>query len=278
MGYLDIFMIPQSGVTQDRYRNQLAFTNAGYFDFYVPSDFSSITKAVIPVSRPGADSSPFLIYKYSVYSGHAEASATHTETVTTDTYTISNIEDVVEIDMSNVLTGIAAGDFVGVTINNRAANPIICWTGGFEYVSSLGTPLKIATIQGYRNSTGVDATLARRLGSQMTGAVLTYANLVVPSNFNAITNAYLWFRHQGVTTGNKSIDVVTRYGGDGEGFAENTESATITVNKTVAANSTYQYDVSSVLSGISAGQSVGFKITNNTGITTYFCGGVLEYT
>lgn len=277
MGHLGIFMKPGSGLTQNRYRQLLGFFNSTYFDFFVPSDFSSITKAVIPVSRLGADSSPFGISKYSVYSGNAESNTTHTESVTTDTYTISNIEDVVEVDISNVLTGIAANDWVGIGILNREANPIIVWNGIFEYVSSLGTPKKIATIQAYKDSIAADSGTARRNSIQMLATAVTYANLIVPSNFTTLSSAYLWFRHQGPSTGNKDIDVETRYGGNGEAFAENTESATITVNKTVASNSTYKYDISSVLTGISAGQSVGIKITNNSGISTYFGGGVLEY-
>lgn len=278
MGHLGIFMKPSSSVLQNRYRQTLGSFNTTYFDFFVPSDFSSITKAVIPVTRPGADSSPFSIRKYSVYSATGESNSTHTESVTTDTYTISNIEDVVEIDMSNVLTGIAAGDWVGLGITNGSANAISLWNGIFEYVSSEGTPRKIATIQAYKDSIAADTGTARRNTVSLVNTASTYANLIVPMNFNSLSSAYLWFRHQGTSTGNKDFFIETRYGGDGEGSAENTESATISVNKTVAGNSTYQYDISSVLTGISAGQSVGIKITNSSGITTYFGGGVLEYT
>lgn len=277
MGSVGLFFPPISSETQNRYRRSLSSFSTDYCDFYVPSDFDSITKAVIPISRVGSDTSPYVIWKYSNYSGHAEATSTHSESVTTETYNINNAEDVVEMDISDILTGIAAGDFVGLGLNNRDTSTIIYWNGIFEYSSSLGTPLKIATIQAYR-STQIENTDGRRYGVAMTGAVTTYANLVVPLNFNTLVNAYLWFRHSGLSTGDKDIDVVSRYGGDGEAFDENTESDTITVNKTVNSASTYQYDISSVLTGISAGQSVGLAITNSTGISTSMCGGVLEYT
>jgi len=97
-----------------------------HITFVTPDDFSSITEAVvvgIPTISAGTPSSTMDIDIATVYATNGESYTTHTESDTSSTYDFSASEDeITEIDISGLLSSLAAGDYVGVEVENNDAD------------------------------------------------------------------------------------------------------------------------------------------------------------
>lgn len=90
--------------------------------FEIPDDFSSLVVAHIHVTpTAGAAGSGKDIDLYSNYSASGEDSTLHQENDTTSTYQLGSVADERgDLDVSGVLTGIAAGDRGGVLVDHQS--------------------------------------------------------------------------------------------------------------------------------------------------------------
>lgn len=88
--------------------------------FYVPADFNSITEAVfvgVPANTQAAAN-------YDIYSDYAAAGElynAHSESDLASTYNVT-INIMTEIDISGILSALAAGDYVGVRLMVKAVD------------------------------------------------------------------------------------------------------------------------------------------------------------
>ena len=91
----------------------LTLTNySAYMSFCVPDDFHSITEAkVVVIPRNTHASANWNIYSH--YGAAGESYMQHNQGDTTTTYSVSN-GVVFEVDISGILTSLAAGDYVGI--------------------------------------------------------------------------------------------------------------------------------------------------------------------
>jgi len=101
------------------------------FNFYVPHDFTTITEAVI-VAHRGITAENLDIDLDATYGAAGEDKHNHNETDAASVYTLVGGK-LTEIDVSGVLTGIAAGDYVGLTIENKEVAAIQIVEFRFRY-------------------------------------------------------------------------------------------------------------------------------------------------
>ena len=90
--------------------------------FKMPHDFNSLTAAYYVIVAQDTDAAAELTIASS-YGAVGEAYNAHTESDTTSTYSITDTE-IEEIDISGILTGVAADDYVGISITTRDANSV----------------------------------------------------------------------------------------------------------------------------------------------------------
>ena len=118
MGATKEFFIPATGGNLVGYtigwvvvRCDAANENA-YMDFKVPHDFTSISNAeIILISRATQAAANWDIY--AVYAAVGGPYDQHTASDTASTYNITNLE-LFAIDISGLLTALAADDYVGI--------------------------------------------------------------------------------------------------------------------------------------------------------------------
>lgn len=103
-----------------------------------------------------------------------------------------------------------------------------------------------------------------------------YVQFTVPSNFGSLVDAYIWVMGDNSITGDIDIDLEAKYGKSTEQMDLNTETDTITKNL-AAVTKRHLIDVSSVLTGIEAGDNVGLKLSNVDGGGLMAISGILEY-
>jgi len=103
-----------------------------FMDFFVPADFSSITAAVVAII-PATTSGTANIDIASDYAASGQASGTHSESDTASTYNVVSGQ-IFEIDISGILTSLAAGDYVGIRVTDN--------TGGGNNARTLGLRFK----------------------------------------------------------------------------------------------------------------------------------------
>lgn len=90
----------------------------GYIECYIPHDFSSLTDIVL-VHVPQTDLSPMNCEGYSDYAAVGEAYNTHTlASQALSQNTTAN--DITELDISSLVTALAAGDYLGVIVGQAA--------------------------------------------------------------------------------------------------------------------------------------------------------------
>lgn len=88
-----------------------------WFSFFVPNDFTSITSAVILLIP--IDSHASANYDiWSRFAASAEDKDTNSGVDTTTTYNMT-LDILFELSISGILTGLAAGDYVGIRIQNQ---------------------------------------------------------------------------------------------------------------------------------------------------------------
>ncbi len=85
-----------------------------YIDFFAPADFSSITSAVVVV-YPTATQGAADWDTYSDYAAIGEAHNIHSESNTASTYNVTD-DQFFEVDISGILSSLAAGDYVGIRL------------------------------------------------------------------------------------------------------------------------------------------------------------------
>lgn len=83
----------------------------GIMSFHVPNDFSSITEAVVLVIPLNTGTENWDIF--SDYAADGEAFQTNSESDTTTTYS-ATADQMLEVDISGILSAIAVGDYVGI--------------------------------------------------------------------------------------------------------------------------------------------------------------------
>ncbi len=99
--------------------------------FFVPNDFSAITSAVV-VIIPAATGGTEDFDIYSDYAASGEAYATNSESDAATTYNVTASE-VTEIDISGILSALAAGDYVGIRFDNKEATNVNVVGVRFKY-------------------------------------------------------------------------------------------------------------------------------------------------
>jgi len=83
-------------------------------NFVVPADFNSLTFAKLLI-RPNTTDASFNLDIYTYYGADEEAYNTHSDSDTTSTYSFT-ADQFKTIDISSMLSSIAAGDYVLVTV------------------------------------------------------------------------------------------------------------------------------------------------------------------
>jgi len=102
--------------------------------FAVPADFSSITEAVIVVIPGNNAVSSWDIDLETNYGADGEAYTTHNETDTSSTYDFSTADSKwKEIDISGLLSSLAANDYVHVEIENNQTDDLAVLGVRFKY-------------------------------------------------------------------------------------------------------------------------------------------------
>jgi hypothetical protein len=100
------------------------------FSFPVPPDFSALVSAeMIGIINAGAAGAGKNIDLFSDYGAVGEAFNNSSEADTTSTYTIPGTNSIWAFDVSSVLSGIAAGDFVGLHIDHQLIGGTIDYIG-----------------------------------------------------------------------------------------------------------------------------------------------------
>lgn len=109
-----------------------ALLNTAYISFKVPDDLHTITEAkVVVIPRVTQAAADWDIYSY--YAAVGEAYNTHTESDTTSTYNVTD-EQMFEVDISGILTSLAAGDYVGIMFSlHNAAHDVDVLGVMFKY-------------------------------------------------------------------------------------------------------------------------------------------------
>jgi len=107
-----------------------------YCTFVVPDLYSSVTEAVVVVVPDANANTSWDIDIDLMHAAADEAYNTHTATDNTATYDYSTDDNKIkEIDISGSLSALAAGDYVGVTVENNEADELYClgvrvkWSG-----------------------------------------------------------------------------------------------------------------------------------------------------
>lgn len=93
---------------------------AAYASFHIPHDFSSIVEAVFICIPKVTTVANWDIYAN--YAANGELDTAHTESDTATTYNVTD-ETLYEVDLSGILTAIAAGDYVGVALAMGGEGP-----------------------------------------------------------------------------------------------------------------------------------------------------------
>ena len=92
----------------------------GLVNFYVPHDFTTITEAVA-VLIPKDTNATANIDINSIYAANGEAYNTHSEAEAAATYAITT-NQIYDLDISGILSALAAGDYVGIRVLSGAAD------------------------------------------------------------------------------------------------------------------------------------------------------------
>ncbi len=109
-----------------RVRN-IAGTSAFNFSFCVPADFGALVGAAAVAIPDGTNASADIDLS-SDYGAPGEAFDNHSESDTTSTYSLVE-DELVEIDLSSVLSSLSANDYVGVMIDNNAVGFSVDYIG-----------------------------------------------------------------------------------------------------------------------------------------------------
>lgn len=104
-----------------------------------------------------------------------------------------------------------------------------------------------------------------------------YWQFVVPSNFATLVEAYVWIMGDNSVTGTVSVDLEAKYGKSTEQMDLATETNASFTFDIAAVTKRHKVDVSSVLTGIEAGDFVGLKLSNVDAGGLDGIAGILEY-
>lgn len=96
--------------------------------FKCPHNFTSIVSAEVIISHDVNDATADIDIA-SDYAAEGEAYDTHSESDTATTYNLT-ANQIYALDVSGILTSMAANDFVGIRITNNKEP--ICWVIGFR--------------------------------------------------------------------------------------------------------------------------------------------------
>jgi hypothetical protein len=90
-----------------------------YITFNVPSDYSSITTAIVAVIPTAAQSAANWDLKAD-YAAIGQADTTHEETNTGSTYNVTD-QQLFSVDVSGILGSLAANDYVGIRLSQKTS-------------------------------------------------------------------------------------------------------------------------------------------------------------
>jgi hypothetical protein len=90
-----------------------------YVTFRTPSDFSAITTAIIAVIPTAAQSAANWDLKAD-YAAIGQADTVHEETDTSTTYNVTD-QQLFSVDVSGILTSLAADDYVGIRLSEKTS-------------------------------------------------------------------------------------------------------------------------------------------------------------
>ena len=96
-----------------------ALNEEAYMEFYVPDDFTTLVEAVIMVKAKATQAAADWDI-YSMYAKVGENDSTHNESDEASTYNVT-LNLVFEVDISSILTALAAGDIVGIRLKEGTA-------------------------------------------------------------------------------------------------------------------------------------------------------------
>lgn len=102
-----------------------------FFEFFIPDDFTSLSEAVLVCQGAAGASGDVLLTRDASWGGVGEAANATSDGVTSTAITIT--QDVInEVGLSAALTGIAAGDYVGLKVNRTAGGGGDTFSGALE--------------------------------------------------------------------------------------------------------------------------------------------------
>jgi len=109
--------------------SQIGNESAFSYNFYIPHDFNTLidAKAVLIGTMTGNQTFEY----YSTYAANGEPIDTHSEYTAGNVVAMTN-NQIIEIDMSDVLTNLSAGDYVGLVISLMLPLPSNMATIGFR--------------------------------------------------------------------------------------------------------------------------------------------------
>jgi len=120
-----------NGDDGNRRRRQIGPAADYNFNFFVPFDATSIQEVtLLGICSAGAAGPGRDIDLSSDYAAVGEDKATHQETDTTTVYDFTGLTDeIIEIDLTPVLSVLAAGDHVGVNVDHNGLGGAIEYLG-----------------------------------------------------------------------------------------------------------------------------------------------------
>ena len=110
---------PYNGLTGNFPHNTLTDGNDAIFLFHIPNDFTTLTDAVVVVLPDASETIQWDID--TDFGANGEAYNANTDSVTDDTLAVT-LSQLAECDVSAGLTGIAAGDYVGMSFQSNTTN------------------------------------------------------------------------------------------------------------------------------------------------------------
>jgi hypothetical protein len=121
------FLADPSGNLGDLRVRAVAGTGGHRFDFSIPQDFSALVSIEL-LGFPNANFVNQNIDLYSDYAAEGQLYSTHSETDTTSVYSMTQ-NTLYALDLSSVLTQLAAGDVGGVFVDHLAIGTTVNYLG-----------------------------------------------------------------------------------------------------------------------------------------------------
>ena len=223
------------------------------FNFPVPSDFGSLVSAVLLMIPDATETIQWDIYTTVAAAGEDfEAD----ERQSLNVQQAVTAEKLTEIDISGVLTGIAAEDYVGVIFTSNTSTEFVC-EFRFTYVTASETEINTIWVNGYTQQTGVVTSQVGNwpLNILGNGDVMRFG-FTVPPDFSSLSKAYLVILPDDDET--LPISGYVEVAAPGEAY-NNDARGPVTAPSVTDKNIT-EVDFSGILTGLATGDYVGVQI------------------